>query len=154
MSPSNLTMYTHLVYSGDLTLDAVVLGAGASRALVSRHVHAHHVLTSGQELQEKGKLTEIKKRCFHDGKRDPTCFSSKMRHLDERQPHVFGGGEAVQQQQRRRGAPWWPAAAVTEAVAPAVRVADRQAQPATPEPTKNKKENYGTSVQCFLLLWE
>lgn len=45
--------HTHLVDSADLTLDAVVLGPGATRPLVARHVHTHHMLVSGEVLRGK-----------------------------------------------------------------------------------------------------
>ncbi len=44
---------TDLVDSGDLALNAVVLDAGATRALVPRHVDTHHMLASGEILGEK-----------------------------------------------------------------------------------------------------
>lgn len=73
-----------------------------------------------------------------------------MRYIDDGQPHVLGGGEAVQQQQRRRGVPRRPAAAVTEAVVSAVRVADQQPEPLTPEPAE-EMSSVGSRVTTALL---
>lgn len=39
--------------SADLALNAVVLGTSATRALVPRHVHTHHMLASGEMLHKK-----------------------------------------------------------------------------------------------------
>lgn len=44
---------TDLMDSGDLALNAVVLDAGATRPLVPRHVDTHHMLASGEVLEEK-----------------------------------------------------------------------------------------------------
>ena len=44
---------TDLVDSSDLALNAVVFCPGATRPLVSRHVHTDHMLVSGEILEGK-----------------------------------------------------------------------------------------------------
>lgn len=66
------------------------------------------------------------------------CHSQRVRHLEERQKTVLRVREAVQPEHRRSGSPWRPAAVIAEAVAPAVGVATRHAQPEAGQPAQNE----------------
>lgn len=67
---------TDLVDAADLTLDAVVLSAGATCPLVSRHVHTHQMTVSGEVLEEKTNTPKTHEN--ENPKGNSSSFSSRL----------------------------------------------------------------------------